>query len=544
VLALSGFMGAGKSTIGTRLARLLGAGFVDLDAEIEWAFALPVDEIFRVYGEPAFREMESRLLKQALSVQGRVLALGGGAVLELENRELLRASATWVNLDVDLSTACMRLLDAGKARPLLGSDAELRALYLERAPIYAQAPHRVVAEGDPGDVAARIESLIATLEGRTPAVPASFIPSCRERVELPGRGYDVVIGSNNLDELAAELARLGSGPIALLSDWNVAPLHADKLLRAVAATGRELLQVTLPAGEERKGIGPVLEATDQLLEAGWRRDGVVLALGGGVLGDMAGLVAALCLRGLPFVQVPTTVLAMVDSCVGGKVGVNHRSGKNLLGAFHQPALVWADLSLLDTLPDRYWRAGLAEVVKTALIGDEVLLELLETKPIALLERDPVVMAEVVRRCTAFKAQVVVADERESGARRILNFGHTVAHGLETALGFGHLLHGEAVAVGMVAALEIGHVLGWTERPLIDRLRSILRSLGLPVSAPEPPPGLLSRSMERDKKLVESGITWVLLKDVCQPQQHVLPLSGLEDLLSQLRERGVLLARGE
>ena len=537
-------MGAGKSTVGERVARLVGATFVDLDAEIEWAFALPVEQIFAKHGEAAFRAMESRLLPQALSVRGRVVALGGGAVLSEANRDLLQRTCTWVNLDVSLATACSRLLEAAGRRPMWGAVAEVEELFAARRPIYAQAPHRVLAEGDPGNVAAAVEDLVRGVRCPSAADSAPNQPSRRLMVEIPNSAYEVVVGRGMLDGLAAELAHLGNGPVALLSDWNVAPLHGDRVLAALQRAGREVLQVTLPAGEENKKMQPVIEAVDQVLEYGWRRDGVVIALGGGVLGDMAGLVASLCLRGVPFVQLPTTLLAMVDSCVGGKVGVNHRSGKNLLGAFHQPALVWSDLDFLDTLDDRQWRAGLGEVVKTALLGDEDLLALLESRPDAVLARDPAVVVDIIWRCCRYKAGVVAADEREQGSRRLLNFGHTVAHGLEAAGGFGQLLHGEAVAIGMVAAAELGVSLGFTPPALVDRLRSILTSLGLPCAAPSMSLTSLRRAIERDKKLVGSGIAWVLLENVCQPVQVVLPVAELDEMLKALVSRRVLEGRGE
>jgi shikimate kinase / 3-dehydroquinate synthase len=543
-LALSGFMGAGKSTVGVRVAKLLGATFVDLDSEIEWAFAMPVEQVFASHGEAAFRAMESRLLRQALSVRGRVVALGGGAVLDPANRELLESRCTWVNLDVSLATACTRLLDSPGGRPMWGAASEVEALFAERLSVYACAPHRVLAEGEAGKVAAAIELLVSAVPCPSAQTSPQVVGLQRLQVPIPGSEYEVVVGRNSLSDLSAALSSIGSGPIALLSDWNVAPLHADRVASALSSCGRELLQVTLPAGEDRKQMGPVLEAVDQLLEYGWRRDGLIVALGGGVLGDMAGLVASLCLRGVPFVQLPTTVLAMVDSCVGGKVGVNHRSGKNLLGAFHQPSLVWSDLDFLETLDDRQWRAGLAEVVKSALLGDEELLKLLESQSDALLARDPELVAEMIWRCCRFKAQVVAADEQEKGARRILNFGHTVAHALEAAGGFGHLLHGEAVAIGMVAAAELGASLGHSPPLLADRLRSLLTSLGLPFAAPPMVLSAVRRAMERDKKLVEKGIAWVLLENVCQPRQFVLPLAELDETLQVLVSAGVLVGRGE
>jgi shikimate kinase/3-dehydroquinate synthase len=539
-------MGAGKSTVGERVARSLGWAFVDLDRELEAAFAMTTGEAFRRHGEPAFRAMESRLLRQAVAAPRRVVALGGGTVLDPRNRALLRDCATWVHLDVPLPELLRRLGGAGERerRPLLRDGRDVGTILAERQPAYAEAPQRVDGDAPPGDVATAVLACrpAGPAAGTRPAGSAAPLgPGILHRVpvEVPGSPYEIVVSSDSLEAMAERIASIGRGPLALLSEQNVAPLYGERVESLLRAQGRRVLPVTLPAGERNKEMGPVLDALDHLLAEGWQREAPVVALGGGVLGDMAGLVASLLLRGVPLLQVPTTLLAMVDSSVGGKVGVNHRSGKNLVGAFHQPALVWADLSFLRTLPDRELRAGLAEVAKAALLGDLELLALLESEPDALLARDPALLADCVVRACRQKAAVVAADPREAGLRRILNLGHTLGHAIEAAAGYGRILHGEAVSIGLVGAAELGAAWGISPPSLPARVRRLLGALGLPTSAPALPEMSLSRALIGDKKLSGDAIRWIVLEEPGRARVVERPLTDLPDWLATLRKSGVL-----
>src|SRR6478735_4075001 len=303
------------------------------------------------------------------------------------------------------------------------------------------------------------------------------------RVELGEQAYDVQVGSGLLD--SPQLAALVTGAQAfVLSDANVAPLYLERVRQALA--GKQVHALVIPAGEQEKTLARFGEAMVALAAAGASRDVTVLALGGGVVGDLAGFAAACWMRGARFVQLPTTLLAMVDSSVGGKTAVDLPSGKNLVGAFHQPSAVIADTSTLDTLPRRELRAGLAEVVKYGAIADPDFFARLEAHADALLDRDPAALAEAIAASCRQKAGVVARDETEQGERMLLNFGHTFGHAIETEQGYGGLLHGEAIAVGMVLAAKLSSALGRARAADGQRLQALLSRLGLPTAVP---PGL-------------------------------------------------------
>lgn len=333
-------------------------------------------------------------------------------------------------------------------------------------------------------------------------------------VPLGARSYSILVGPKLLPQLGRRCAALQLGRrCALISDARVAPLYARAAEKSLRAAGFEPVLITVPAGETAKRLQTVQACYDQLAAHRLERQSFIVALGGGVVGDLAGFVAATYLRGLPFVQVPTTLLAQVDSSVGGKVGVNLRAGKNLVGAFYQPRLVLADLDTLQTLPLRELRAGLAEVIKYGIIYDAPLFARLERDLPKLLQLDRRALAPVIARCCAIKAEVVGQDETETGRRAILNFGHTIGHALEAISRYGQYLHGEAIAIGQVAAAELSSVL--TGLPAADaaRIAGLFRRAGLPTSVQLKPAEIkkLCTAMRLDKKVSGGEVKFVLAK---------------------------------
>ncbi len=316
-------------------------------------------------------------------------------------------------------------------------------------------------------------------------VSQNSTPALLQRVPiaLGDRSYDIHIGSQLLDDPASFAGLPKAADALIVSNTTVAPLYAQRLAAALAGQHRRVLQLALPDGEEHKTAATLEHIYDTLLGAGCDRKTVLYALGGGVVGDMTGFAAACYMRGVPFVQVPTTLLAQVDSSVGGKTAINHPLGKNMIGAFYQPARVLCDLDLLDTLPARELSAGLAEVIKYGPIADLAFLDWIEANLDALVARDKTALAHAVKRSSEIKAWVVGQDEREGGLRAILNFGHTFGHAIETGLGYGAWLHGEAVGCGMVLAAELSARLGLVDAALVTRLQALCRRAGLPVQAP-------------------------------------------------------------
>ena len=334
----------------------------------------------------------------------------------------------------------------------------------------------------------------------------------RLRVDVPAApgGYDVVCGRGAFTALPALLEEIGArGRVLVLSDATVAPLHGRRAVTLLGAAGWDALLWAMPAGEAHKTLETVSAAYSWLAEQRVERGETIVAVGGGVVGDLAGFVAATYLRGLRLVQVPTTLVAQVDSALGGKVGVDLPAGKNLVGAFHQPALVLADVDLLATLPEREWRAGLAEVIKHGVIRDRGLLDLLERRRADILARNPEVVAGMVAQAAAVKVAVVVEDPLERGVRRILNYGHTLGHAIERAAGYGVVLHGEAVAWGMAAAARIGAQLGTCDGAFVAWQDALLRAYGLCRPLPALQADAVLQATRLDKKTAAGRLHWVL-----------------------------------
>ncbi|WIM05296.1 MAG: 3-dehydroquinate synthase [Candidatus Nitricoxidivorans perseverans] len=333
-------------------------------------------------------------------------------------------------------------------------------------------------------------------------------------VSLAERGYPIHIGSGLLGNAELVAAALAAPRAAIVSNVTVAPLYLERLAVPLRAAGVRVTEIVLPDGEAHKNWGTLNAIFDALLADRCDRATTVIALGGGVIGDLAGFAASSYQRGVPFIQVPTTLLSQVDSSVGGKTGINHPRGKNMVGAFWQPRLVLADTDTLLTLPDRELSAGLAEVIKYGLIRDLPFLEWLEANMDRLMARDADALAHAIERSCANKAEVVAGDERETakdGGRALLNLGHTFGHAIEAGVGYGEWLHGEAIAVGMAMAAELSRRLGWLETADVDRVRTLLVRAGLPVAGPDLSADRYLDLMSHDKKVIAGKLRLVLLK---------------------------------
>jgi 3-dehydroquinate synthase len=331
------------------------------------------------------------------------------------------------------------------------------------------------------------------------------------RVALGERSYPIHIGSGLLERGDLYRPYLGGGSVAIVTNEVVAPLYLSRLEKALA--GARVTRIVVPDGEQAKSWPTLERVFDALLEARCGRDTLLVALGGGVVGDLAGFAAAVYQRGMPFVQVPTTLLAQVDSSVGGKTAINHARGKNMIGAFHQPLAVVSDVATLDTLSGREVRAGLAEVIKHGLALDAAFVQWLEGHMDKLLAREPESLSYAVKRCCELKAGIVAADERESGVRALLNFGHTFGHAIEAATGYGTWLHGEAIAAGMVMAAELSLRLKLLGRQDVQRVRGLIERAGLPVAGPATGAQELRELMAVDKKAAQGKLRFVVLEAV-------------------------------
>jgi shikimate kinase/3-dehydroquinate synthase len=509
-IVLVGLMGAGKTAIGKRLGAKLGLPFHDADQEIEQAAGITISEIFARHGEAHFRAGEKRVIQRLLEQGTIVLAPGGGAFMDADTRALIRARAISVWLRNSLPVLLSRV--RGRThRPLLnnGNPEEiLQRLAAERGPVYAQADIIVDGSEDAPEV---------TTQSVLKAVMAYQAPR-KVDVTLSSRSYQVLIGADLLARAGALMADvLPQRRTVIVTDETVADIHLTTLTASLDEVGISYNTMIIQPGEASKSIETWSRLIDGVLAEQIDRRTTIIALGGGVVGDLAGFVAAATLRGLPFVQIPTTLLAQVDSSVGGKTGVNTRHGKNLVGAFHQPLLVLADTATLSTLPIRERRAGYAEIVKAGLIADQDLYLWCETNGRALLDGDVALLTEAVERAVRFKAAVVGDDEREEkadGGRALLNLGHTFAHALEAETGYGgELLHGEAVATGLVLATHLSALLGYCPSEDVGRVAAHLVNVGLPGRIADLPAERLLGHMKQDKKMRDGKMTFVLTRGI-------------------------------
>lgn len=561
-IILTGFSGSGKTEVARLIAERLGWQAVDSDDTIVEAAGKPIPAIFRDDGETHFRTLEHTALGELCSQTKIVIAAGGGAVLSAENRQLMADGSLIVCLEARPETILARLrpqLDSDPvARPLLATAdplGRIRELKSFRQPYYALADHTVHTDGlTMEQVAAEVvhawRQLSATVlehEGRVAALASA--PSAREAdapycqpagaacvVRTSSATYPVFVSWGALADLRQRMADVGlAGRAYLISDSMVHARWGAAAKEALREGGLRVAWHVVPAGETSKSLETAASIYDWLVSERAERGEAIVALGGGMVCDLAGFVAATFVRGLPLVHVPTSLLAMVDAAIGGKVAVNQKEAKNLIGAFYQPRLVLADVSTLQSLPPRELTAGWAEVIKHALIMDEELLRLLEEKADAILSLEPAVTTEVISRSIALKAAVVSEDEREeTGRRTILNYGHTIGHGLEAAAEYTDMLHGEAVAVGMAGAARIARRLGLLPPEVAERQDALIARFGLPLRASGVDPAKVLAATALDKKVKGGAIGWVLLEGIGRPViRHDVPPELAEEVVHEL-----------
>jgi 3-dehydroquinate synthase len=539
---LVGLMGAGKTTIGRMLARKLGLRFVDSDHEIEARTGATIPWIFEIEGEGSFRRREAEVIRDLCGQEGIVLATGGGAILNPESRALLQQRGTVVYLRATIPSILART-SHDKNRPLLRTAdprGKLEELMAQREPLYLEMAHLVVDTGRPN-----VQSMVQIIINQLDALACQAAPNCTTQaqtsmneqtnillnVDLGERSYPISIGPAVLDDPDLLARHINGRKVAIVTNTTVAPLYLERLRAPLAAAGKDVIAVVLEDGEEHKNWASLMQIFDALLANKCDRKTTLVALGGGVIGDLTGFAAASYMRGVDFIQVPTTLLSQVDSSVGGKTGINHPLGKNMIGAFYQPKVVLADTSTLDTLPQRELAAGLAEVIKHGAVIDSDFFDWIEDNIDKLVARDRAALGYAIARSCEIKADVVRQDEREGGLRAILNFGHTFGHAIEAGMGYGHWLHGEAVGCGMVMAAELSQRLGFIDAGTVARVRAVVTAAGLPVKAPDLGTERWLELMEVDKKNEGGDIKFILLKPLGTALVTTAPRAVLLDTIA-------------
>ncbi|WP_217166024.1 3-dehydroquinate synthase [Streptomyces sp. AC512_CC834] len=523
LVVLVGPMGVGKSTVGRLLAERLGVGHRDTDEDIVSAEGRSIAEIFVNEGEGAFRELEKNAVRAALTGHDGVLALGGGAILDADTRALL-AGQRVVYLSMDVDEAVKRT-GLNAARPLLAINPrkQWRELMEARRHLYEEVAAVVVTTDGrtPEEVTqAALDALeLAAIPGGRPSDPRpeDAVVNAVKRIQVGGTAgsepYEVLVGRQLLGELGG-LIGAKAKRVAVIHPEALAET-GDALRGDLAEQGYEAIAIQVPNAEEAKTAEVAAYCWKALGQSGFTRTDVVIGVGGGASTDLAGFVAATWLRGVRWIAVPTTVLAMVDAAVGGKTGVNTAEGKNLVGAFHPPAGVLCDLAALDSLPVNDYVSGLAEVIKAGFIADPVILDLIESDPVAARTPAGPHTAELIVRSINVKAEVVSSDLREAGRREILNYGHTLGHAIEKNERY-KWRHGAAVSVGMHFAAELGRLAGRLDDATADRHRAILESVGLPLHYRYDQWPKLVENMKVDKKSRGDVLRFIVLDGLAKP----------------------------
>ncbi len=502
-ISITGFMGTGKTTVGRLLAERAGLEFIDTDDLIEAREGRAISEIFEEDGEDHFRDLETDALKRAVASRGRVISTGGGILLRDENARVLREAGPIVCLTASPETILSRT-SVDEKRPLLrvpDPAARIRDLLAERQECYARADFHVSNDASaPADV---VESIIDVLSSEAPGARWLVGAGASIPLSTPHERYTISVGRGVLRTVGEVVAPAEEGVrAALVTTDRIGRLYAEQTRASLVDAGWDVSVMTVTDGESSKQVSVAADLWEAMADAGLDRGSTVFALGGGVVGDLAGFVAATYMRGIDVVHLPTSLLAQVDSSIGGKTAVDLGAGKNLVGAFHQPAAVVTDVATLDTLPEAELRSGLGEIIKHACCFDAEMFALLEDRRDAVLDLDGPTIEYLVARNCQIKAEVVEKDPHEAGLRAVLNYGHTVGHALERAARDWSLRHGEVVGAGIVAESRVAVWLGLSDEVTAQRQEALVAAYGLPTSV-SVNEDVAVAALERDKK-IESG----------------------------------------
>lgn len=518
-LFLIGLAGSGKSTVGKLVASLLGWLFIDTDELLAERTGLPAWQVLTDYGEEYFRELECETLQLAAMYERVVIATGGGCVIADANRQLLREQGLTVYLQTTVEIAWQRiqkqkrgkrpLVSGADGRQRLSDQLARRQAWYEEACVHVDADvatplhvarqilvraltHGCLREPDLVPISSMLDSTITLSQAMVEWGGLSRLPEAFQVFNIQRRVF-------------------------VVTDTVVGSLYAEALQSLLVQADLTPYIFTVPSGEPSKSFAFFQQILHWLVEQRTERTEPLIALGGGVVGDLTGFVASCYRRGIPFIQIPTTLLAQVDSAIGGKTGINHPLGKNVIGTFYQPELIVVDPAVLLTLSGRVYREGWAEIVKYGVVLDEELFALLEGHLPELAQRDPGLLTEVVARCIRMKMDVVQHDERDVGLRNLLNYGHTFGHALETVTEYGTWLHGEAVSIGMEVAGRIAVARGMISQGDLERQRRLLRAIGLPVECPGVDGEAILMAMQNDKKVQAGRTRWILPERIGQAQ---------------------------
>ena len=500
-------MGAGKSAVGQQLAHKLNRQFHDSDHDIVARTGVDISYIFEKEGEEGFRKRETEAILKLCAKENILLSTGGGSVVRKENREAISANAFVIYLHASVSQQAKRTKKKDN-RPLLQQDNPIKVLerLMNNREHYYRQVANIVVNTDEQKVSHVVNKILKRLDGEQ--MPSQNIELQTVSVKTKNRVYPAVTGVDLLDS-PVEISSLFSRQTVVVTDENLDKLYREKLESKI----NPLAWLVVPASEESKSLDTYQWLLSELVNLGVKRDAVLIGIGGGVIGDLTGFVAATYMRGMQLMHIPTSLLAMVDSSIGGKTGINLNQGKNLVGSIYQPYAVIADLNFLKTLPEREYLSGLSEVLKYGFLYDSKLLEVLEEKFTQINARDLGVLSTIVNRCIEIKAEIVESDEQDHGKRMLLNFGHTFGHAIETLQEYKGFKHGEAVAIGMCMAADLSARIGRLSKEDAKRVKRVIANFGLPTKWSDFKVDEFIQVMQGDKKNTSAKQRFILLKSL-------------------------------